>query len=528
MISFAVYTIANGTLTASVAFTALSLFDILQMPLAMLPMCIGAMVSAKVSFDRISKFLESDELPLHSNQTIKQTSPAAVGMEEGTFEWTTEQPFLKGITLEIQPGELVAVVGEVGAGKSSLLMALLGEMPKVSGRVLIWGSVAFVSQQAWIKNATIQDNVLFGGEDDKKRYKSAIKVCQLEKDLQILPGGHLTEIGEKGINLSGGQKQRVSLARAVYSDADIYLLDDPLSAVDAHVGKAIFKECIKGALNGKTIILVTHQLQYLKKCDKIIMINAGTIESMGTYDYLMENYEPFSKLINAHVNKEEENKGEKEDGEEKKEDKEKKQKLIEEEERNMGKVSWRIYVLYYSYAGKVGVFMSLFALAAAACSVSINYWLTYWTNVVDYSLVPNNTEASPVIFSDLNMGVYFYLLLYALFGAGQALFFLSQTLVNSIVAVKAAKDIYKGMLKCVLRTPSSFFDITPIGRILNRFGGDQHTVDVSLPGPHLYYINNPCFVEHLDCVHSDLLLSKLKRATKIRCYNQISHICSLF
>jgi len=170
------------------------------------------------------------------------------------------------------------------------------------------------------------------------------------------------------------------------------------------------------------------------------------------------------------------------------------------------------------------VFMSLFALAAAACSVSINYWLTYWTNVVDYSLVPNNTEASPVIFSDLNMGVYFYLLLYALFGAGQALFFLSQTLVNSIVAVKAAKDIYKGMLKCVLRTPSSFFDITPIGRILNRF----HTVDVSLPGPHLYYINNPCFVEHLDCVHSDLLLSKLNRATMIRCYNQISHICSLF
>lgn len=184
----------------------------------------------------------------------------------------------------------IAVVGCVGSGKSSLISAILGEMEKLSGTVNCDGSIAYVPQQAWIQNATVQDNILFGKYLDTNLYNKVIESCALKADIEILPAGDQTEIGEKGVNLSGGQKQRISLARAVYNDADIYLLDDPLSAVDSDVGKHIFENIIssKGMLAGKTVILVTHGISYLPQVDEIFMMNEGSIAALGNYRYMLE------------------------------------------------------------------------------------------------------------------------------------------------------------------------------------------------------------------------------------------------
>ncbi|CAG8778327.1 23794_t:CDS:10, partial [Gigaspora margarita] len=204
---------------------------------------------------------------------------------------------LRKINILIPRGKLIAIVGPVGSGKSSLLSALIGEMKRIKGEVIFGGNVGYCPQTAWIQNATLRDNITFGLPFNYEKYQQVIKDCCLEPDLCLLPSGDLTEIGEKGINLSGGQKQRVNLARAVYYNADIILLDDPLSAVDAHVGRYLFTNCIKGALVKKTRLLVTHHLHYLPQVDYIICMEDGEIAEQGTYEELMKNRKNFSKLI---------------------------------------------------------------------------------------------------------------------------------------------------------------------------------------------------------------------------------------
>lgn len=224
-------------------------------------------------------------------------------IENGTFSWGGEVSSLKNINLQVEKGKCVAVVGTVGSGKSSLISALLGEMDKVSGRVNTVGKIAYVPQQAWIQNATLQENILFGRSMDKRRYEQVIEACALKPDIEILPGGDQTEIGEKGINLSGGQKQRVSLARAVYNDAEIYFLDDPLSAVDSHVGKHIFEQVLgpKGILAKKTRVLVTHGITYLPEVDNIFVLKEGEVSEQGTYKKLLENKGAFAEFLIQHL-----------------------------------------------------------------------------------------------------------------------------------------------------------------------------------------------------------------------------------
>lgn len=223
-------------------------------------------------------------------------------IENGNFHWG-EDTILKNIDIRLPKNTLTAVVGQVGAGKSSLVSAFLGEMVKTSGRVNTVGSIAYVSQQAWIQNATLQENILFGKPLHKKLYEQIVEACALKPDFDMLPGGDQTEIGEKGINLSGGQKQRVSLARAVYADADIYFLDDPLSAVDSHVGKHIFENVIgpQGVLGRKTRVLVTHGITYLPQTDKIIVIKDGTVSETGTYQQLLDKKGAFSDFLMQHI-----------------------------------------------------------------------------------------------------------------------------------------------------------------------------------------------------------------------------------
>lgn len=244
---------------------------------------IANMAQAWVSVQRIDKFLNAEELD--PDNVTSNPSENALSITNGTFTWGGETTTLKNINMKVKKGNLTAIVGSVGSGKTSLVSALLGEMQKSSGSVNVDGRIAYVSQQAWIQNATLQDNVTFGKPFNTEFYNKVIDACALRADLAMLPGGDQTEIGEKGINLSGGQKQRISLARAVYSQADIYLLDDPLSAVDSHVGKHIFDNVIgeNGMLKGKTKLLVTHAVIYLPKVYEIYVMDNGEITENGSY-----------------------------------------------------------------------------------------------------------------------------------------------------------------------------------------------------------------------------------------------------
>lgn len=238
---------------------------------------------AWVSLKRLNKFLNSKELD--PTNVSHNSSEYSLLIKNGNFSWGGDEITLKNINLSVSEGILLAVVGAVGSGKSSLISALLGEMEKHSGNVNVDGNIAYVSQLPWIQNATLMDNILFGRKLNKEKYEKVIFACALTPDLAMLPAGDQTEIGEKGINLSGGQKQRVALARAVYSDAHIYILDDPLSAVDSHVGKHIFDNLIgeNGMLKNKTRFLVTHAISYLPKVDEIYVMKNGEISESGSY-----------------------------------------------------------------------------------------------------------------------------------------------------------------------------------------------------------------------------------------------------
>ncbi|XP_043683569.1 multidrug resistance-associated protein 1 isoform X3 [Vespula pensylvanica] len=307
LVSFATYVLIdkNNVLDSETAFVSLSLFNILRFPLSMLPMMIGNIVQAYVSIKRINNFMNTEELdPNNVHHDQSELHPLII--ENGSFTWDIEnsdKPILKNINMSIEQGQLVAVVGSVGSGKSSLISAFLGEMEKLNGRVNTKGSIAYVSQQAWIQNATLQDNVLFGKPLNKALYNRVIDACMLGPDLQMLPAGDQTEIGEKGINLSGGQKQRVALARAVYNESDIYFLDDPLSAVDAHVGKHIFENVVgpSGLLKKKTRVHITHDIVYLPEVDNIFVLKDGEITESGTYKQLMDKRGAFAEFLMQHL-----------------------------------------------------------------------------------------------------------------------------------------------------------------------------------------------------------------------------------
>eukprot|EP00850_Spirogloea_muscicola_P009079 SM000050S17004 [mRNA] locus=s50:312640:321290:- [translate_table: standard] len=288
--SLATYTTLGHALDPNVAFPALALFNILRFPLLMIPWQLNSVIQARVSVGRLEKFLKLPEAtPIQPSSAV---SEGTIAVKEASFTWSldledakeAQTPTLRDIDLDVQPGVLIIVIGEVGSGKSSLLAAALGEMHKLAGEVFENGSIAYTAQDPWIRNATLKENIIMGRPFSQSKYERVIAACALAEDLKFLPGGENAEIGEKGINLSGGQKHRVALARAVYADADVYLLDDPLSAVDAHVGRHLFDSCINGELSKKTRILVTHQLQYIEAATWVIVMRQGSIIGQGTVE----------------------------------------------------------------------------------------------------------------------------------------------------------------------------------------------------------------------------------------------------
>ncbi|KAL4693288.1 hypothetical protein H8957_002783 [Semnopithecus entellus] len=525
--TFAVYVTIdkNNILDAQKAFVSLALFNILRFPLNILPMVISSIVQASVSLKRLRIFLSHEELEPDSieRRPVKDGGDTnSITVRNATFTWArSDPPTLNGITFSIPEGALVAVVGQVGCGKSSLLSALLAEMDKVEGHVAIKGSVAYVPQQAWIQNDSLQENILFGRQLEEPYYRSVIQACALLPDLEILPSGDRTEIGEKGVNLSGGQKQRVSLARAVYCNADIYLFDDPLSAVDAHVGKHIFENVIgpKGMLKNKTRILVTHGMSYLPQVDVIIVMSGGKISEMGSYQELLARDGAFAEFLRTYASAEQEQDPEDNGvtglsgpGKEAKQmengmlvtdsagkqlqrqlsssssysgdisrqhnstaelqkdgaKKEETWKLMEADKAQTGQVKLSVY---WDYMKAIGLFISFLSIFLFICNhvaaLSSNYWLSLWT---DDPIVNGTQEHTKVRLS-----------VYGALGISQGIAVFGYSMAVSIGGILASRYLHVDLLHSILRSPMSFFERTPSGNLVNRFSKELDTVDSMIP-----------------------------------------------
>ncbi|XP_028843807.1 canalicular multispecific organic anion transporter 2 isoform X2 [Denticeps clupeoides] len=542
--SFAVFVSVDekNVLDAEKAFVSLSLFNILRFPLNMLPQVISSIVQTSVSLKRIQAFLSHDELDPDAVDRKQPTSEHALSVINGKFSWAKQDSAtLHNINVMVPQGSLLAVVGPVGCGKSSLVSALLGEMERLEGQISVKGSVAYVPQQAWIQNATLRDNILFGKPYVEQKYCSILEACALTPDLEVLPGGDQTEIGEKGINLSGGQRQRVSLARALYSEADVYLLDDPLSAVDAHVAKHIFDHVIgpQGALQEKTRILVTHGISFLPQVDNIMVMVDGCVSEMGSYQDLLNQNGAFAEFLRNYslddiieeedatvalldeedmflddtlsnhtdmvdnepvvnetrrqfirqisiMSAEGDNPraksvrirrcSERKPAEPKKEKEESKvDKLIQAETTETGRVKMSVY---WEYVKAVGPLLSLFICFLYGCqnaaAIGANVWLSEWTNDAQLNRTQENVH--------MRVGVY------AALGISQGVLVMFSSFVLALGKIKAACKLHLALLDNKMQTPQSFFDTTPIGRLINRFSKDIYVIDEALPSTVLMFL----------------------------------------
>ncbi|XP_058980637.1 multidrug resistance-associated protein 1 isoform X15 [Musca domestica] len=530
LITFGTYVLVSdeNVLTPTKVFVGLSLFEAMNLPMITIPMLMVDIAETQVSVSRINKFMNSEELDPNNVQHDPK-KPHPLSIENGTFSWGDGEITLKNINMHVKKNTLCAIVGTVGSGKSSVVQAYLGEMEKISGTVNTVGSIAYVPQQAWIQNSTLRDNILFGKPYDRKRYNRVIDACALRPDIEMLSAGDQTEIGEKGINLSGGQKQRISMARAVYSDADLYFLDDPLSAVDSHVGKHIFEQVIgpKGLLAKKTRVLVTHGITFLPQTDNIYVMKLGEISENGTYQELLNKKGDFSDFLMQHLQ---------EGGEEaedldvikqqlegtlqsdelknqfrkvitlakqeslsdsvsvrsfesgtsslrrrkrmdsqtsvttvaSKKDMEEQGKLIETEKSQTGGVE---FAVYKHYIKSVGIFLSMATLILnfvfQAFQIGSNLWLTKWSN--------DKNVANDTGLRDMYLGVY------GAFGFGQVIIHFVFSLTLALGCIHCSKILHQELINNVVRWPMEMFDTTPLGRIVNRFAKDIDTIDIILP-----------------------------------------------
>ncbi|XP_026002192.1 multidrug resistance-associated protein 5 [Astatotilapia calliptera] len=406
---------------------------------------------------------------------------------------------LHQINLRIKKGSLVGICGGVGSGKSSLLSALLGQMTLLEGKVAVSGGFAYVSQQAWILNDSLKENILFGNKYNPDKYSAVLEACCLLPDIAELPYGDMTEIGERGANLSGGQRQRVSLARALYSERPILLLDDPLSAVDACVGSHIFSKAIRGAAKGKTILFVTHQLQYLPECDVVILMKDGQIAEHGTHVQLIGKDRNYAMLFNSMQqenlvkeklkNKEQRVGGNKADSAtdvaevSPKMESKKGEPLMKAEEKGSGSVPWSVYGAYIKAAGGPVVFViNIFFFVSTTGSLAFsNWWLSHWIRQGsgNTSLISvNETIASNSM--RLNPHIRYYSTVYIISMGAVLLLKTIRGLVFVKCTVKAASVLHDKLFSRILHCPMHFFDTTPLGRILTRFSRDMDEVDVRL------------------------------------------------
>jgi ATP-binding cassette subfamily C (CFTR/MRP) protein 1 len=530
MLAFITYSLTHGagSLDPAPVFSSLALFNALRIPLNLLPMVLGQVVDANESLKRIESFLDAEEqadaadwdndakhaisvqsagftwerTPTQDSEHVPGKGPKSQkqlkqekkdtkakdkedkrkskqlekdggeGLPSSVSSSTLaedDKPFsIKDINLQIGRNELVAIIGGVGSGKSSLLGALAGDMRRTGGNVTFAGNRAFCPQYAWIQNATVKDNITFGKDYDRRWYNEVVDACALRPDLDMLPNGDMTEIGERGITVSGGQKQRLNIARAIYFNADIVLMDDPLSAVDAHVGKHIMDNAICGLLANKARVLATHQLHVLPKVDRIIWMKEGGIHKVATFNELMQDDVEFQKIMQTTASeekKEEEPNEDEVEGEKKQVRRKKGGKkapgLMQAEERAVNGVGWGVYMAYLRACGSllIAPFIIFLLIISQGANITTSLWLSWWTsNKWGYS------EGQ-------------YIGVYAALGVTQALLQFAFSVFLTVYGTKASKTMLQRAYERVLRAPMSFFDTTPLGRIINRFGKDVDTMD---------------------------------------------------
>nr|XP_012805668.2 ATP-binding cassette sub-family C member 12 isoform X1 [Jaculus jaculus] len=561
--TFTCHILLKRNLTAPVAFSVIAMFNVMKFSIAILPFSVKAMAEASVSLRRMKKILiaksppsyvtqpeDPDTILLLANATLtweqetvsrgepkkardqkscffkkqrpevngEQSSPA---QEVAGPEGQSDRPksVLHNISFVVRKGKVLGICGNVGSGKSSLISALLGQMRLQKGVVAVNGPLAYVSQQAWIFHGNVRENILFGETYNHQRYQHTVHVCGLQQDLNNLPYGDLTEIGERGVNLSGGQRQRISLARAVYSNRQLYLLDDPLSAVDAHVGKHVFEECIKKTLRGKTIVLVTHQLQFLESCDEVILLEDGVICEKGTHKKLMEERGRYAKLIHnlrglqfkdpehiydeamvetlkeSPVWKHEEtvlsSGDEKDEGKEPETDSEfvdikvPMHQLVQSESPQEGVVTWKTYHTYIKASGgylSSLLVMSLFFMMMGSSAFS-TWWLGLWLDTAPP--VSFHQQFNQTVFDNGTMLVdtkqHIYRWVYATSMMAVLVFGIIKGFTFTNITLMASSSLHNRVFQKVIKSPMSFFDTTPTGRLMNRFSKDMDELDVRLP-----------------------------------------------
>uniref|UniRef100_A0A8I3N3M0 Multidrug resistance-associated protein 4 n=1 Tax=Canis lupus familiaris TaxID=9615 RepID=A0A8I3N3M0_CANLF len=470
-VTFTTYVLLGNVITASRVFVAVSLYGAVRLTVTLFfPSAIERVSESVVSIQRIK---------------------------------ASETPTLEGLSFTVRPGELLAVIGPVGAGKSSLLSAVLGELPRNQGLVSVHGRIAYVSQQPWVFPGTVRSNILFGKKYEKERYEKVIKACALRKDLQCLEDGDLTVIGDRGATLSGGQKARINLARAVYQDADIYLLDDPLSAVDAEVGRHLFELCICQTLHEKITILVTHQLQYLKAASQILILKEGKMVQKGTYTEFLKSGVDFGSLLKKENEEadqspapgspilrtrsfsesslwsQQSSRHSLKDSAPEAQDIENTQVALSEERRSEGKVGFKAYRNYLTAGAHwfVIVFLILLNIASQVAYVLQDWWLSYWAN--EQSALNVTVDGKENVTEKLDLP--WYLGIYSGLTVATVLFGIARSLLMFYVLVNSSQTLHNKMFESILRAPVLFFDTNPIGRILNRFSKDIGHMDDLLP-----------------------------------------------
>jgi len=552
--TFAVFVLTRDEpLTTDIVFPALALFNLLTFPLAVLPMVITSIVEASVAAGRLTSYLIAEEVQEDAvivKPPVEELGEETIRIREGTFSWNRHEDknVLHDVNFSAHKGELTCIVGRVGAGKSSFLQSILGDLWKVKGEVTVHGTVAFVSATPWIMNATVKENIIFGYRYDSNFYEQTVKACALLDDFTQLPDGDETVVGERGISLSGGQKARVALARAVYARADVYLLDDCLSAVDSHVGRHLIDNVLgpKGLLSSKTRVLATNSIPVLSTSDYICLLRDGEIAEKGTYQQLVAMRGLVAELINTNARNDSGDsspvssssssdsetstvidadrtleKAEIEEAEEglgslqsirpapgvsssqgkrrsnsmatlrrasassfrgprgKLHDDEESPKTRQAKEHSeQGKVKWSVYGEYArtSNLGAVTVYM-IALICAQAAQIAGSAWLKIWSEA--------NAKAGANPHVGKFIGIYF------LFGFGSAGLTAIQTLLLWIFcSIEASRKLHERMATAIFRSPMSFFDVTPAGRILNRFSSDIYRVDEVLARTFQMLFNN--------------------------------------
>ncbi|KAH6849996.1 ABC transporter type 1, transmembrane domain-containing protein [Chaetomium sp. MPI-CAGE-AT-0009] len=552
--TFAVFVLTDDRpLTTDIVFPALALFNLLTFPLAVLPMVITSFIEASVAVGRLTSYLVAEEVQPEAivvKPPVEMLGEESVLIRNASFSWNRHEnkTALKDINFSAHKGDLSCIVGVVGAGKSSLLQSILGDLWKTKGEVEVHGMVAYVSQSPWIMNATVRENIVFGYRYDSNFYEKTVKACALLDDFAQLPDGDETVVGERGISLSGGQKARVALARAVYARADIYLMDDCLSAVDSHVGRHIIDNVLgpKGLLSSKTRILATNSIPVLVQSDYICLIKDGEITERGTYRQLTAMRGAVFDLIKTagqsdsgssspvasptdsetstiiEATSSSQDKEELEEAQEalgalqaikpgpgsssyqaqkprtgsmttlrrasaasfkgprgKLHDEENPSKTRQAKEHlEQGKVKWSVYGEYAKANNLVAVAIYLIALVAAqTAQIAGGVWLKYWAD--------RNTQAGS------NPEIGKYIGIYFVFGIGAAALTVIQTLILWIFcSIEASRKLHEKMATAIFRSPMSFFDVTPAGRILNRFSSDIYRVDEVLARTFNMLFNN--------------------------------------